>query len=167
MKAVQITKPNQVELIELPTPEPKEDEVLIQVMASGICGTDIHIFRGEYLGTYPITPGHELAGTVAATGSGVQRFRPGDRVAVEPNIACNSCPACLANRQNFCENWKAIGVTLPGGMAELVLAPENAVFSIGSLPFRAAAFVEPLSCVLHGMQRADPRPADRILVVGA
>jgi len=167
MRSLLIDRPGHAAVRDVARPAPGPGEVLVEVAACGICGTDIHIFRGEYLGTYPITPGHELAGTVAATGSGVQRFRPGDRVAVEPNIACNSCPACLANRQNFCENWKAIGVTLPGGMAELVLAPENAVFSIGSLPFRAAAFVEPLSCVLHGMQRADPRPADRILVVGA
>jgi 2-desacetyl-2-hydroxyethyl bacteriochlorophyllide A dehydrogenase len=127
----------------------------------------VHIYRGEYLGTYPITPGHEFAGAVAAVGADVSRFRPGDRVAVEPNIACNNCPACLSNRQNFCESWKGVGVTLPGGMAELVCVPENAVFGIGDLPFGAGAFVEPLSCVVHGMQRLDPRPSDRLLIVGA
>jgi 2-desacetyl-2-hydroxyethyl bacteriochlorophyllide A dehydrogenase len=167
MKALVIEKPGSAAAREVPAPSAGPGEVLIEVDACGICGTDVHIYRGEYLGTYPVIPGHEFAGTVRDVGAGVRRFRPGDRVAVEPNIACNNCPACLSNRQNFCENWKGIGVTLPGGMAELVCAPENAAFGIGDLPFAAGAFVEPLSCVLHGIQRLDPRPSDRILIVGA
>ncbi len=167
MKALFIDKPGSAAVRSAPRPTPGPRDVVIDVAACGICGTDVHIYRGEYLGTYPVVPGHELSGTVAAVGSEVRRFRPGDRVTVEPNVACNNCPACLSNRQNFCENWKGIGVTLPGGFADAVCAPENAVFGIGDLPFAAAAFVEPLSCVLHGMQRLDPTPADRILVVGA
>ncbi len=167
MKALIIEKPGSAALKDVPRPAPGAHEVLIEVDACGICGTDVHIYRGEYLGSYPITPGHELAGTVTAVGADVHRWHTGDRVAVEPNIACDNCPACLSNRQNFCESWKGVGVTLPGGMAELVCVPENAVFGIGTLPFAAGAFVEPLSCVLHGMQRLDPRPSDRILLVGA
>jgi 2-desacetyl-2-hydroxyethyl bacteriochlorophyllide A dehydrogenase len=167
MKALFIDRPGSAEVRATPRPTPGPREVVIDVAACGICGTDVHIYRGEYLGTYPVVPGHELAGTVTAAGAEVRRFRAGDRVTVEPNVACNNCPACLSNRQNFCENWKGIGVTLPGGFAEAVCAPENAVFGIGDLPFAAAAFVEPLSCVLHGMQRLDPKPADRILIVGA
>ncbi|MDR1785309.1 MAG: alcohol dehydrogenase catalytic domain-containing protein, partial [Spirochaetaceae bacterium] len=93
--------------------------------------------------------------------------KPGDRVAVEPNIACGNCAACLSNRQNFCENWAAVGVTLPGGFAEYALAPENAVFGIGDLPFTAGAFMEPLSCVLHGVERTPFRMGDRVLILGA
>ena len=167
MKALFIDKPGSAAVRSVPRPSPGPRDVVIDVAACGICGTDVHIYRGEYLGTYPVTPGHELSGTVASVGSEVSRFRPGDRVTVEPNVACNNCPACLSNRQNFCENWKGIGVTLPGGFAEAVCAPENAVFGIGELPFPSAAFVEPLSCVLHGMQRLDPSPADRLLIVGA
>jgi 2-desacetyl-2-hydroxyethyl bacteriochlorophyllide A dehydrogenase len=167
MKALVIEKPGKALTRDVTMPAPGPHDVLIEVAACGICGTDVHIYRGEYLGSYPITPGHEFAGTVTAVGAAVRRFKPGDRVAVEPNIACNNCPACLSNRQNFCENWQGVGVTLPGGFADVVSVPENAVFSIGALPFFAGAFVEPLSCVLHGVQKLDPSPADRILIVGA
>jgi 2-desacetyl-2-hydroxyethyl bacteriochlorophyllide A dehydrogenase len=140
---------------------------LIEVRASGICGTDIHILRGEYMGDYPVIPGHEFAGNVVAVGARVTRFRPGDRVAVEPNLACDNCLNCLNNRQNFCEHWEAVGVTVPGGMAEYVAVPEKAVFDIGSLPFAHGAFVEPLSCVIHGIQKAAIHAGDRVLIVGA
>ncbi len=167
MKALIIERPSSARVAELPDPRPADGEVLIRVMACGICGTDVHIFQGEYLGGYPITPGHEFSGVVEAVGAGVERFRVGDRVAVEPNIACNNCPSCLNNRQNFCERWQAIGVTLPGGMAELVVCPESAVVPAGALPFDKAAFMEPLSCVIHGVERARCRPGDRVLLLGA
>src|SRR5512144_3137733 len=112
MKALVIEKPGKALTRDVAPPLPGPNDVLIKVAACGICGTDVHIYRGEYLGSYPITPGHELAGTVAAVGADVHRWHPGDRVAVEPNIACNNCPACLSNRQNFCESWQGVGVTL-------------------------------------------------------
>ena len=167
MQAARILEPGRLEVIEQPCPEPKPGEVLIRVMASGICGTDVHIFRGEYMGGYPVIPGHEFAGTVEAIGRAVTRFQSGDRVAVEPNIACDNCEPCLNNRQNFCLNWQAVGVTRPGGMAQFVTAPEKAVFDIGDLPFEAGAFVEPLSCVLHGLERLAPKLADHIAILGA
>lgn len=167
MRAARIVEPGRMGIVEIPCPEPAAGDVQIQVMASGICGTDVHIFRGEYLGGYPVIPGHEFAGMVNAVGSGVTRFKAGDRVAVEPNIACDNCEACLNNRQNFCLNWQAVGVTRPGGMAEYVTAPEKAVFHIGDLNFEAGAFVEPLSCVLHGLERLGPKMADKIAILGA
>jgi 2-desacetyl-2-hydroxyethyl bacteriochlorophyllide A dehydrogenase len=167
MKAAFIESPGQIVLKDIPVPVAKESEVLIEVRASGICGTDIHIFHGEYLGSYPVIPGHEFSGIVKGIGAKVTRFKVGDRVAVEPNIACDNCPACLSNRQNFCENWKGVGVTLPGGMAEYVAVPEKAAFDIGALPFGSGAFVEPLSCVLHGVQRVAFALADRVLILGA
>lgn len=167
MKAAKILQPGQMEIVDIPCPEPAANEVLIRVMASGICGTDVHIFRGEYMGDYPVIPGHEFAGVVEAAGAAVTRFKPGDRVAVEPNIACDNCEACLNNRQNFCLNWSAVGVTRPGGMAEYTTAPEKTVFSIGDLSFEQAAFVEPLSCVLHGLERLGPELADKVAILGA
>ena len=167
MKAAKIHQPNYLDTLEIPIPEPADNELLIQVMASGICGTDIHIFRGEYLGPYPVIPGHEFSGVVAAVGQSVTRFKPGDRVAVEPNIACDNCYNCLNNRQNFCLNWQAVGVTRPGGMAQYVTAPEKACFDIGDLSFEDGAFMEPLSCVLHGMQRLGVELADKIAILGA
>ena len=167
MKSIRIPQPNQVELIDLPMPEPKAGEVLLRVHASGICGTDIHILRGEYMGGYPVIPGHEFAGEVVAVGAGVTRVQVGSRAAVEPNIPCERCEECLNNRENFCRNWSAVGVSLPGGMSEYVLAPQQQVFNIGDLPYDQAAFVEPLSCVLHGLEQLAPRAGDKILLAGA
>ena len=167
MKAVVIEKPGNIAVKDVPVPSPRDDELLIEVKASGICGTDIHIFHGEYLGSYPVIPGHEFAGVVKEVGSKVSRFKVGDHVAVEPNIACDNCPPCLSNRQNFCDNWNGVGVTLPGGMAQFVAAPVKAVFGIGDLPFTSGAFVEPLSCVLHGVQKAGFTLADKVLIIGA
>ena len=167
MKAAFIEKPGTIAVRTVADPVPGPGELLIRVESSGICGTDVHIFKGEYLGSYPIIPGHEFSGTVIGTGPGVQRFKPGDRIAAEPNIPCNNCGPCLNNRQNFCENWKAVGVTLPGGMAELVAVPESAAFGIGDLSFDEGAFVEPLSCVLHGVERVGFRLGDRVLIIGA
>jgi D-arabinitol dehydrogenase (NADP+) len=167
MKAAVIEKPGTIVVKEVADPQVSDHDVLIRVMASGICGTDIHIFKGEYLGTYPVIPGHEFSGVVEKVGPKVHRIKVGDRVAVEPNIACDNCSACLNNRQNFCENWNGVGVTLPGGFAELAMAPEKAVFPIGDLAFESGAFVEPLSCVLHGVQRAGFSLGDRVLIIGA
>jgi 2-desacetyl-2-hydroxyethyl bacteriochlorophyllide A dehydrogenase len=167
MKTVVIPQPNEISVLERDVPEPGPGQLLIQVMASGICGTDLHIYRGEYMGKYPVIPGHEFSGVVAAAGSGITRFQVGDRVAIEPNIACDNCLNCLNNRQNFCLNWQAIGVTLPGGMEEYVLVPERAAFSIGELPFEIGAFMEPLSCVVHGIERARIGLADHVAIFGA
>lgn len=167
MKAAQISQPGKIDVIDAPCLEPGSLELRIRVMASGICGTDVHIFRGEYMGEYPIIPGHEFSGIVDAVGPGITRFRVGDRVAVEPNIACNNCVNCLNNRQNFCLNWQAVGVTRPGGMAQFTIVPENAAFNTGDLPFDQAAFIEPLSCVLHGMQRLSVEIASKVLILGA
>ena len=167
MKAAVILQPKRIETRELPIPQPVPGELLVRVMASGICGTDVHIFQGEYLGSYPIIPGHEFAGIVEQVGSEVTRFKAGDRVAVEPNLPCDNCVNCLNNRQNFCLNWQAVGVTRPGGMAQYVCVPEKAAFDIGNLPFEQGAFMEPLSCVLHGLERLAPEMAARVAILGA
>ena len=165
--ALIIHSPNHVSLEELKLSRLEANEVLIKVMACGICGTDIHIFRGEYMGDYPIIPGHEFSGIVEQVGESVTRFQVGNHVAIEPNISCDNCYNCLNNRQNFCLNWQAIGVTKPGGMAQYVIVSEKAVFSINKLPFEHGAFMEPLSCVLHGAERLNARIADRVAILGA
>ncbi|HUX19647.1 MAG TPA: zinc-dependent alcohol dehydrogenase family protein [Spirochaetia bacterium] len=167
MKSAVIEKPGSIRIEkkeDLDRPAP--DEVIVRVMASGICGTDVHIYRGEYLGEYPIVPGHEFSGVVEAIGDKVTRIKVGDRVAVEPNISCDNCSACRSNRQNFCENWQAVGVTRAGGMAQLVSAPEKVLFDIGDLPFDQAAFMEPLSCVVHGIENVGSELGDRVAVIG-
>ena len=167
MKSACIVEPGRIETRDTADPTPLAGELVIRVMASGVCGTDVHILRGEYVGDYPVVPGHEFAGMVEKTGVGVRRYAEGDRVAVEPNLPCNNCASCMQNRQNYCENWQALGVTRPGAMAEQVLVPESAVFDIGDLDYEAAALVEPLSCVLHGIGKVPLQPGDRVAVLGA
>ncbi|KPJ56615.1 MAG: hypothetical protein AMS16_02110 [Planctomycetes bacterium DG_58] len=167
MRVVVIDEPGSVAVREFPDPEPGPGEVVIDVRACGFCGTDLHIFRGEYLGDYPVRPGHEAAGVVTSVGEDVEGLKGGDRVAIEPNIHCGTCDMCTSGRGNFCENWTAIGVTLPGCMAEKVLAPAGQVFAIGDLSFEAGAFMEPLSCVLHGMRKIEPLADEDVLITGA
>jgi 2-desacetyl-2-hydroxyethyl bacteriochlorophyllide A dehydrogenase len=167
MKALVIEKPGTAQVQTVPVPPVGERDIRIKVKVAGICGTDVHIFRGEYLGSYPVIPGHEFSGIVEEVGVKVTRFQVGDHVAIEPNISCDNCTACLSNRQNFCEQWNAVGVTLSGGMAEYTVVPEKAAFNIGDLPFLSGAFVEPLSCVLHGVERTRFKLADKVLILGA
>jgi 2-desacetyl-2-hydroxyethyl bacteriochlorophyllide A dehydrogenase len=167
MNVIRIPEPNKWKVEGIAKPEPSENEVLIKVKACGICGTDIHIFRGRYFGDYPVIPGHEFSGIVEKIGKNVTKFEMGDRVAVEPNISCDNCYNCLNKRQQFCLNWMAVGLTNPGGMAQHVIAPEKNVFNIYDVPFEQGAFVEPLSCVLHGLERAEITIADKVAILGA
>ncbi len=167
MKAIRIERPGHTVLVDLMLSKPKANEILIKVIACGVCGTDIHILRGDYIGNYPIIPGHEFSGIVEQIGKGVSRLRPGAHVAVEPNISCDNCYNCLNNRQNFCENWQAVGVTRQGGMAQYIIVPEKVTFDIGNLPFEYGTFMEPLSCVLHGIARVNISISDRVLILGA
>ena len=167
MRVIEITTPGVIKLSKADTPSPVRNQILIRVKASGICGTDVHIAGGGYLGAYPVIPGHEFSGDVIAVGDEVSRFKSGDRVAVEPNLACGNCEYCLQARFNHCLNWQAIGVTLPGGMAEYVLVPEDNVFNIHNLDYEIAAFMEPLSCILHGFAKLVSNPSAAVLVMGA
>jgi D-arabinitol dehydrogenase (NADP+) len=137
------------------------------VRAAGICGTDIHIFRGEYEAQYPLIPGHEFSGVVAGVGDNVTRYKAGDRVTADPNIPCNRCAACQRNEPNQCDSLAAVGVTRNGAFAEFVTVPEGNVFHIGDMSFAAAAMVEPLACVAWGLQRLRIRPGASVLIFGA
>ncbi len=170
MRACQIVEPGIIRELLLDMQNmlnPPQGWITIRVNASGICGTDLHIFLGEYLGDYPIIPGHEFSGDVVAIGDKVDKFQIGDRVAVEPNLSCGICDACLHNRQHFCEDWQAIGVTMSGGMATHVMVPQQAAFTIGDLSFEEAAFMEPLSCVIHGVGLIGSALGTHTLLIGA
>jgi 2-desacetyl-2-hydroxyethyl bacteriochlorophyllide A dehydrogenase len=167
MRALVVERAGKAVVRTMPVPPVGKRELRIKVSAAGICGTDVHIFKGEYLGTYPVIPGHEFTGVVEEAGEETGRIHPGDFVAVEPNISCGNCEACLNNRQNFCEHWEAVGVTLPGGFAEYAVVPENVAFNVGKLSPLTALFVEPLSCALHGVERARIKLGDQVLILGA
>jgi 2-desacetyl-2-hydroxyethyl bacteriochlorophyllide A dehydrogenase len=141
--------------------------VLIRVHAAGICGTDIHILKGEYEAEYPLIPGHEFSGVVAEVGERVSRYQVGDRVTADPNLPCNRCPACQRNEPNQCHRLAAVGVTRDGAFAEYVAIPEGNVFPIGDMSFAAAALVEPLACVAWGLERVRIQPGASALIFGA
>ena len=170
MRAVVVSGPGQagVENVEDPTPGPHD--VIVEVDSCGVCGTDLHIVAGDYpAATLPLTPGHEIAGTIVATGSQVSAAVQGRFVVVDPVVACGYCSDCRAGQPNLCRNWQGYGVTLPGGFAQyLRIRAVDAEPLPASVPHRWATLVEPLSCVLHAMDRMGPvRPGDSVLVVGA
>jgi 2-desacetyl-2-hydroxyethyl bacteriochlorophyllide A dehydrogenase len=168
MKAARITAPLKTEVTELGQPTTGPDDVLIQVKAAGICGTDIHILKGEYaLARFPMVPGHEFSGEVAAVGKNVTRFKPGDRVTADPNVPCNRCESCQRNEPNQCHNLAAVGVTRDGAFAEYVSVPEAVTFPIGDMSYRDAALIEPLACVAWGLKRVQIQAGDRVLIFGA
>ncbi|MBA3873481.1 MAG: zinc-dependent alcohol dehydrogenase family protein [Anaerolineae bacterium] len=167
MKAARIDRPGQSSVVTVAEPSVGADDVLIKVRAVGICGTDLHIFKGEYEAEYPLIPGHEFSGEVVAVGANVINFKVGDRVTADPNIPCNRCSSCQRNEPNQCKNLKAIGVTRSGAFAEYVVAPEGNVFTIGDMTYGAAALIEPLACVVWGIKQVDVQAGDTALVFGA
>jgi 2-desacetyl-2-hydroxyethyl bacteriochlorophyllide A dehydrogenase len=169
VKAAYYQARRELDVREAPDPEPGPNEVLVRVAACGICGTDQHIFDGDFFPSYPLIGGHELAGEVAALGpqSVETPLRVGDRVAVDPSLFCGSCFFCQRAQGNHCLNWNAIGVTRDGGFAEYVVAPTANVYAIGEMPYEVAAFIEPISCVVYGLQRLRIPVGANALVYGA
>ncbi|MGH3412496.1 MAG: zinc-dependent alcohol dehydrogenase family protein [Marmoricola sp.] len=169
MRAVQISKPGEVVVGDLPDPEPGPGEVLVSVAACGVCGTDLHIADGEFAPTpYPIVPGHEFAGTVVALGPGVDTgVAVGARVAVDPSLFCGYCEPCRRGRGNLCANWGATGDTVDGAFAELVAVPARNAYALpDGMGFEQGALVEPLSCAVHGVRRLGTEVGESVLVVG-
>ena len=170
MRAVIWEEPGKLTVTETPDPAPRHGELVIQVGACGICGTDVHIADGEFPPTpYPIIPGHEFAGRVVARGAGVPAgWRDGERVAVDPSLFCGYCPACRSGRGNLCANWNAIGNTVNGAFAEYVAVPAANAYRIpDSVDDAQAALIEPLSCAVHGLRRIGPAIGEDILLTGA
>lgn len=158
------------ELRELQLPALPDDGVLVRNMACGVCGTDVHIYHGEQ-GSAPVTPpvvlGHEFSGIVERVGASVRSVKPGDHVALDPNMYCGKCRACRMGKKQNCESLYALGVNTNGGFAEVCLAPETQCFRIDeSVSFDAAAMAEPLSCVLHGIDRLHIRAGQTVAVIG-
>jgi D-arabinitol dehydrogenase (NADP+) len=168
MLAAQILSPHKTRVTDLEEPTLKPDDVLIEIKRAGICGTDLHIWDGSYaLATYPVVPGHEFAGVVAAVGDNVKNFKVGDRVTADPNLPCNACEFCKRGQFNQCLTLGAIGVTRDGGFARYVAAPESAVYSISDMSFAKAALIEPLACVAWGLKQVQVQPGDNVLIFGA
>ena len=168
MHAVVFPAPETVSVERVPDPAPQRDEVVVQVAASGLCGTDLHIYRNEYMSDFPVIPGHEFGGVIAEVGQDVTSFRPGDRVVVDPNLYCGHCYFCRNEQSNHCLNWEGIGITRPGSFAEYVAAPARACYRLpDNLSDAQAAYVEPVACVVHSLKRIRIWPGDEILIFGA
>lgn len=167
MRAVVIPAVGKIrfETVDLRGPGP--GEVLIRVSACGLCTTDLDILDGRFWGAYPMVPGHEISGAIAAVGSDVEDVEPGDLVTVDPNIACGSCAPCASGAPHLCTDLRAIGVTEPGGFAEYVLAPGANVYRLPSeMDPECGALAEPVACVLHGLDRANVSQEDVVAVHG-
>jgi 2-desacetyl-2-hydroxyethyl bacteriochlorophyllide A dehydrogenase len=168
MQAVIFPAPHRVALDQVADPPCRSDEVIVQVAQVGICGTDLHIYRGEYPSDFPLIAGHEFAGKVVEVGKSVAQLRRGERVAVDPNLSCGQCYFCRQQEANHCLDWQGIGITRPGAFAEYVAVPARACYPIPDLLTDAqAAFVEPLSCVIHALKRLRVWPGDEVLIFGA
>ena len=157
------------EIKETALPVPGPDELLVKNMACGICGTDVRIYHGEP-GSAEVTPpvilGHEFAGEVAEAGI-ASGYKPGDRVAIDPNIYCGKCVHCRRGKKQLCDNLSAIGVTRNGGFAEYSLIPSSQAYLLNStLDFESGAMVEPIACCLHGIDIAGIKPGDNVCVIG-
>ncbi len=167
MKTLVLDTPGAFRYEERPmAPAPGPGEALVRVHAVGVCGTDLHAYRGDQpFFNYPRVLGHELGVEVVATaGDGV---RVGDRCAVEPYLYCGTCRPCQAGRTNCCARLSVLGVHRDGGMTEYMTLPARALHPSGTLSFEQLALVEMLSIGAHAVDRAGVGPGDRVLVVGA
>jgi threonine dehydrogenase-like Zn-dependent dehydrogenase len=169
VKAVVLTGPGQLDLVEHPEPPgPGPGEVLVTVRRVGICGTDYHAFGGDQnFISYPCVLGHELAVEVLAVGDGVTGLQVHDLCAVMPYLSCGACPPCRRGRGNCCERLEVLGVTRPGGMRERMTLPAAQLFPAPGLSPDQLVLVETLGIGWHAVARARPQPADRVLVLGA
>lgn len=179
MKAVVLGAPNDFSVKDIERPKPGHDELLCRVRAVAICGTDAHLFRGDYPGfwppSHPFIPGHEWSGEVVELGEGAEDLGwvVGDRVAGTSHDACGFCQACVEGRYNLCENYgnmsihRQYGHNWQGAFAEYVVHGIKAVFRLPeSLSFAEGALLDPASIALHTANRGKIDPGDNVVVLG-
>jgi len=172
MRAVMKTKAAPgAEFTEVSVPEVGELDLLVRVKAAAICGTDLHILHWTPWAQQRVRPpmvfGHEFAGEVVKVGPGVRRFKPGDRVAGETHIPCNSCRQCLTGNQHICESMKIIGVHVPGAFAEYISIPEACAWPLAEgVTYEQGALLEPLGVAMHGIQAAGNLGGKDVLLLG-
>jgi 2-desacetyl-2-hydroxyethyl bacteriochlorophyllide A dehydrogenase len=174
VKAIVITGPGAAELREMPTEPPGPGDVVVRLLATGICGTDVEIFDGTMpyftggMARYPVIPGHEWVGEVVETGPAVGGFRPGDRVVGECSVGCMACATCRAGNYHRCAARTETGIlNRNGGFAEYVTFPALFLHRIApSVPLDCAAMVEPAAVAFNGVRRAGVSPRDTVAVFG-
>ncbi len=174
MKALLLSEYNHLDVADLPAPIPGADEILVRVAACGICGSDVHGYDGTSGRRIPpIVMGHEAAGVVAAAGSGVSKFKTGDRVTFDSTVYCGQCEFCLQGDVNLCNNRQVIGVSCgdyrrAGAFAEYVVVPQRITYHLpATLEFQEAAMLEAVSVALHAVRVSEMKGGETALVIGA
>lgn len=170
MKAVFVEAAYQIQVKEVEPQPVQSHDVLIKVKAAGICGSDLHTYKGLHpFRQPPVIIGHEVVGEVVQVGEAVKNIKVGDRVTVEPQTGCGTCEYCLAGRINYCEHRGAPGVgSWYGTMAEYFVAPEHCVFRLPDhLDFDQGVLVEPLAVGVHAVRKADVRLGEKVAILGA
>jgi len=167
MKALICTKPGTFDYINCDEPLPQPGQAILKIKRVGICGTDLHAYRGtQPYFTYPRILGHELAADLIDTG-GAAGFVPGEVVTFIPYFNCGTCIACRNGLTNCCTQIKVCGVHIDGGMAEYLSVPSYALVKSEGLGYDELAFVEPLTIGAHGVRRANLQKDEFVLVIGA
>ncbi|MBZ5486531.1 Zn-dependent oxidoreductase [Halomonas aquamarina] len=169
MKAFQVNAPHDFKVADVDVPTPAAGEVLVRVAFAGICGSDMHIIHGDNAFVrFPRITGHEFAGVVETLGEGVDGVSAGDRVCVDPVISCGTCYPCRIGRPNVCSALEVIGVHRNGGFEEFVAVPAANVHPVPEhIGLDAAALVEPYTIAANVLDRMQPHPGDRLLILGA
>jgi 2-desacetyl-2-hydroxyethyl bacteriochlorophyllide A dehydrogenase len=168
MKAALLTAPRNIELTEVDDIAADAGEVLVRMCNVGICGSDLHFYRGEFPLPKGFVLGHECAGEVTAVGDGVKGFAPGDRVAVEGFKVCLTCAYCRSGRYQHCPERKAFGLNEHGGLREYQALPSYALYRLpDEIDFELGALLEPLTVSVHGLRLVDMRFGDRVCVLGS
>lgn len=169
MKALSLTEPGHLALIEIPEAAmPSAGEALVAIRAIGICGTDISGYLGKMpFIEYPRILGHELGVEVLAVGEDVTHLKPGDRCSVEPYLNCGTCHACRQGKTNCCETLQVLGVHCDGAMRERMILPAHKLHPSNALSFEQLALVETLAIGCHAVNRAAIKTGDDVLIIGA
>ncbi len=174
MKALLLSEYKNLSLQDLPQPVAGPSDVLVQVAACGICGSDVHGYDGSTGRRIPpIVMGHEAAGIVAAVGSAVRAFAVGDRVTFDSTVYCGACDFCHKGEVNLCDNRQVVGVSCgeysrAGAFAEYVAVPERILYPLPSeLSFAEAAMLEAVSVALHGVRVSEVKGGETALIIGA
>ena len=167
MKALVCSEPKRLEYKTIGPPEPQSNHAIIKIRRIGVCGTDLHAYEGtQPFLSYPRILGHELAGELISTDN-APGFRPGEIVSLIPYFSCGACVACRTGKANCCTSIRVCGVHIDGGMTEYLSVPSGCLLHSHGLSLDAMALVEPLAIGAHGVRRADVKPGEFVLVVGA
>jgi 2-desacetyl-2-hydroxyethyl bacteriochlorophyllide A dehydrogenase len=167
MRAISCTAPETLALVDVPRPELRPGWVRVAIRHIGICGTDYHIFEGNFpYFEYPRIIGHELSGIVLDA-NGAEYLVDGQNVVINPYLSCGECPACREGKANCCETLKVVGVHADGGMAEELVMPAGNLYPAEGISLRDAAMVEFLAIGAHAVRRTELKPQSRVLVVGS